>query len=191
MNTIHDYNIAAHLLRECGVGIILTDTVYGLVARAADANAATRLYALKNRERKPGTVIASSVQQLIDFGLPKQELRIAERFWPGSVSVVVNLGDDFDYLHQGLGSVAFRVVSDEKVKKLLEITGPLVTTSANQPGMPVSNDIAEAFECFGDSVDFYLDGGRATNQLPSTIIRIADNKVVVLRDGAVKIDANL
>jgi len=191
MNTIHDYNIAAHLLRECSVGVILTDTVYGLVAKAVDINATTRLYALKNRERKPGTVIASNIQQLIDLGLPAQELRIAERFWPGSVSVVINLGNKFDYLHQGLGSVAFRVVADKRVKELLEITGPLVTTSANQPGMPVSNNISEAFECFGDSVDFYLDGGIATNRLPSTVIRIVGDKIVVLRDGSVKIDVNL
>jgi L-threonylcarbamoyladenylate synthase len=166
---------------------LLTDTVYGLVARVTDVDAVTRLYTLKDRKNKPGTIIASSIQQLIGLGLPEQELRIAKHFWPGSVSVVINLGDDFEYLHQGLGSVAFRVIADKRVKKILKITGPLITTSANKPGMPVSKNISEALRYFGDSVDFYLDSGEAASTLPSSVIRIFDNKAVVIRKGAVNL----
>jgi L-threonylcarbamoyladenylate synthase len=184
INRIFDFGIAARLLNQGKVGVIPTDTVYGLAAKASDIKATTQLYNLKHREQKPGTVIAASVQQLLDLGLPKQSLKTVERFWPGPVSVVIDLNNSFKYLHQGVGSVAFRVVDDKNINEFLKLTGPLITSSANQPGMPVSKNIDEAIEYFGDSIDFYLDNGEATNNLPSTIIKIVDEKIIIIRQGA-------
>jgi len=189
MKIIESYNIASDTLISGGIGVIPTDTVYGIVAKASDVDAVTKLYALKNREHKPGTVIAANIQQLIKLGVPESILKkIDDRFWPGPISVVIDLTDKFDYLHQGVGGVAFRVVDNPKTKVLLEKTGPLLTSSANQPGMPTSININEAINYFGDSIDFYLDGGEITNQPPSTIIRIVDNNIEILRQGAAKID---
>lgn len=188
MNIITDPKIAISLLNDGKIGVLLTDTVYGLVAKADNRSAVTRLYQLKNRKNKPGTVIASNIEQLVNLGLPKNELTIANQFWPGQVSVIINLDDNFSYLHQSINSVAFRVVKDARIKKILEQTGPLITSSANHPGAPTANNILEAIEYFDDLIDFYLDDGEIVNQAPSTVVKIIDDNVQILRHGAVKLD---
>lgn len=178
----------AELLLGGAVGVLPTDTVYGLVARATDEAAVTRLYSLKDREHKPGTIIAASVDQLVELGLKKRYLTPIEQYWPGGVSVVIPT-HELAYLHQGVGSLAVRVPAVDTLRSLLEQTGPLLTSSANKPGEPVSDNVLEAETYFGDSVDFYTDGGDLSGHQPSTVIRIVDDEIEVLRQGAVTIDA--
>jgi tRNA A37 threonylcarbamoyladenosine synthetase subunit TsaC/SUA5/YrdC len=80
-----------------------------------------------------------------------------------------------------------RVVADPKIREVLEQTGPLITSSANQPGEPPATTIDEAIAYFGDDVDFYVDGGTITGVLPSTIIRPTTDGIEVLRQGSVSL----
>lgn len=177
------------LLDSGKIGVIPTDTVYGVVARAEDEAAVTRLYELKRREQKPGTLIAASIEQLEALGLKRRYLTAVAQFWPGAVSVVIPVGDPaLKYLHQGKMSLAVRIPANEELQKLLEQTGPLVTSSANEPGESTAVSVQQAKEYFGDRVDFYEDGGDLSANQPSTIIRIVDDAIEVLREGAVKID---
>lgn len=179
---------AAAILLHGGVGVLPTDTVYGVVANATERVAVERLYALKRRERKPGTLVAASVEQLERLGVAKEHLQKVARFWPGSVSAVLSLHGAHGYLTQGVGTIAMRVVADERLKRILEQTGPLVTSSANHPGKPGSVNVQEAWDYFGNEVDFYVDGGDLSGREPSTIIRITDaGGIEVLRAGAVKL----
>ncbi len=176
------------LLHRGGVGVLPTDTVYGLVCCAAQEPAVERLYALKKREKKPGTVIAADIDQLAGLGLKKRYLTAVQQYWPGAVSVVIPSGDPkTEYLRQGADGLAVRVVADEKLAKLLRETGPLMTSSANQPGKKPADTIEEAMAYFGKQVDFYVDAGNLSKRKPSTLIRIVDDAVEVLREGAVKI----
>jgi L-threonylcarbamoyladenylate synthase len=174
------------LLKAGKVGVIPTDTIYGLACRAADGEAIEKLYALKSRENKPGTVIAANIQQVIDLGIPARYVKAVEQFWPNPISV--ELPHDLTYLNQSTGRQAFRVVADNELRKFLEQTGALLTSSANQPGELPANTILEAQKYFGDSVDFYVDGGDLSGREPSTLIRIIDDAVEVIREGAVKVN---
>lgn len=122
------------LQKPGAVGILPTDTVYGLVARASDQSAVARLYRLKHREHKPGTIIAASIDQLVELGLKYRYLKAVEQFWPGAVSVIIPCGPDLDYLHQGLQGLAVRITAHDNLRELLQQTGALLTSSANQPG---------------------------------------------------------
>jgi len=189
MITTHTSEQAAAILLAGGVGVLPTDTVYGLVARAEDKQAVTRMYALKRRERKPGTIIAASVEQLLTLGFDEAMLRKVEHLWPDSLSIVTTVARQDTYLDQGVGDQPLRIPRDEQLRALLAQTGPLVTSSANQPGEPTAETIAEAYEYFGDTIDFYVDGGTMAGRAPSTIIRAAaDGTWEVLRNGAVAID---
>lgn len=169
------------LLRYGAVGVLPTDTVYGLVCRAADQSAVTRLYQLKHREKKPGTLVAASIDQLVELGLKRRYLKAVEQYWPGPVTVVVPTDNPkLVYLDQSRGSLAVRVVDDAKLVKLLEQTGPLLTSSANQPAQPPANTISEATNYFGETIDFYVDGGDLSSRKPSTLVRIIDDTVEVL-----------
>ena len=184
MNTI-SLEQAVTILQNGGVGILPTDTVYGLVARAHDEAAVTRMYALKQREQKPGTLIAANISQLVDLGVQESELQKVAKYWPNPLSAVLSV-HGYTYLHQGVASLAMRVVADEKIRKVLEQTGPLITSSANQPGQPPATTIDEAGAYFGETVDFYVDGGRIVSE-PSTIIRPTADGIEVLRQGYISI----
>lgn len=173
-------------IRGGAIGVLPTDTIYGVVAAASSEKAVARLYELKSREKKPGTVIAADIDQLVDLGIPRRYLKAVEQYWPGPVSI--EIPHDIGYLNQETGRQAFRIVDDENVKQLLTKTGPLVTSSANAPGEPPAVDLRQAKDYFEDKVDFYADGGDLSDRPPSTIIRIVDDAVEVVRQGAVKID---
>jgi tRNA threonylcarbamoyl adenosine modification protein (Sua5/YciO/YrdC/YwlC family) len=183
---IVSFDRALQILLDGGVGVLPTDTVYGLATRADHPEGVARLYALKHRERKPGTTIAATVEQLTKLGVDEKYLRHVEKWWPNPLSVVVPTGEDLFYLHQGLDSLPMRIPKDDALRIFLEKTGPLATSSANQPGEPESRNLEDAWNYFGDSVDFYVDGGDMSGRAPSTIIRInAAGDIEVLRQGAV------
>lgn len=178
------------VLQKGSVGVLPTDTIYGVVADASNRQAVERLYNLKSREKKPGTLIAASVDQLVGLGLKRRYLKAVEHYWPGAVTVVVpTSGPETDYLDQGVGSLAVRVVADTQIIELLEKTGPLVTSSANQPGETPANTVEEAILYFGEKIDFCVDGGDLSGRKPSTILRVVDDTIEVLREGAVRIEA--
>jgi L-threonylcarbamoyladenylate synthase len=173
-------------LKDGQVGVIPTDTIYGIVCIASNQESVTRLYSLKSRSNKPGTVIAASIDQLVELGIKRRYLKAVEQFWPGSVSIEIPHG--ISYLNQGTGRQAFRIPEDKDVRSLLEKVGPLQTTSANLPNNPNANNIKEAQKYFGNLVDFYVDGGDLSGRPASTIIRVIDDAVEIIRQGATKIE---
>jgi L-threonylcarbamoyladenylate synthase len=177
----------ARQIIDGAVGVLPTDTVYGLVASAGNQGAVARLYELKSRENKPGTIVAASIDQLVVLGLKRRYLKVVEQFWPGAVSVVISCGTELEYLHQGKDWLAVRITADKRLLDLLEQTGPLLTSSANLPGDPTAMTVAEAKNYFYNKVDFYVDGGDLSGRAPSTVIMVVDDAIEVLRQGAVEI----
>jgi L-threonylcarbamoyladenylate synthase len=174
-----------NLFRPGEIAVMPTDTVYGVVARAQDAAAVARLYKLKHREGKPGTLIAASTQQLVDLGVEQKHLEPVAHYWPNAVSVIMPLGHALGYLHQGKKSLAVRVPANAEIRALLEQTGPLLTSSANQPGEPPARTVDEARAYFGEAVTWYEDGGYIDGP-PSTILQVSNGEVTVVRQGAVR-----
>ena len=181
---------AIEKLNAGALGVLPTDTVYGVVCRAQDQKAVTRLYELKHREAKPGTVLAASIDQLVTLGIPRRYLVVVAQYWPNPISVVVPAPPSLAYLYQGKGSLAVRIPKDRRLLALLEQTGALLTSSANEPGEPTAETMQMAVDYFGGRVDFYVDGGSLSGHKPSTIIRVVDDAIEVLREGAVKINEN-
>ena len=189
VTSLHDPQLPP-LYASGGVGVTPTDTIYGVSASARIPEAVDKLYRLKHREQKPGTVIAANVEQLRELGLAAAYLDAVAHLWPNPLSIELPVDHSLDYLGQGTGHCAFRVVADPEVRKLLEETGPLLTSSANHPGKPAANNIAEALAYFSDQVDFYVDGGERTGRPPSTVVRLrlpVDGTLDIIRVGAVSV----
>lgn len=167
-----------------------TDTLYGVVASAMDAAAVERVYRVRGRdEGKPCIVLIGDIDALERFGivLGERMRSMLEEVWPGKVSVILPCPDErFAYLHRGTGTIAFRVPDVPALRGLLRKTGPLIAPSANPQGKPPAKTIAEAKNYFGDTVDFYIDGGTLDSE-PSTVVRFIDGKLSVVREGAVEI----
>jgi L-threonylcarbamoyladenylate synthase len=180
-----------NLSKPGSIGVMPTDTVYGLVAKATDKSAVSRLYKLKVRNDKPGTLIAANIEQVVELGLKRRYLTAVEQFWPGPISVITPCSKpELDYLMLGKGSLAIRLPKGKELNDLLIRTGPLLTSSANEPKHPPAVNIKEAKKYFGDKVDFYIDGGDMSGHQPSTIIKVLDDAVEVIRRGAVEIEQN-
>lgn len=176
------------MINAGAIGVIPSDTVYGLVAKAGKRKAIERMYSVKERPNQPGTTIGASIGQFETLGFPYAPLAVANKYWPASLSVVVDATDVHKYLKVDRDSLPVRIPNSPDLLKLLEHTGPLMTTSANHPGEPTATNIRQAMAYFGDNVDFYVDTGELGERPPSTIIGLDSNgKVIVYRQGAVKI----
>lgn len=179
----------AQLLSQGAVGVIPTDTVYGLVAHAQSRSAVERLYSLKPRELAPGTIIGASIEQLTELGLDTPSLDKIRHLWPAPLSVVIDAQASPPYLRQTRTTLPVRIPALVEIIQLLEQTGPLMTTSANTSGSPTSTSMQMAIDYFGDQVDFYVDGGDLGSRLSSTIIGFNDNgEIILYRRGTIEIN---
>ena len=178
------------ILNSGGIGVIPTDTIYGLVGQALNPDTVEQLY--KVRQRKPDKPFIILISQLKDLELfdiqPDEKTRaILGKVWPGKVSIVLPCrSDKFSYLHRGTNTLAFRLPDKKDLIEILKTTEPLVAPSANPEGLEPAHTIEEAKKYFGEEVDFYVDGGRLDSP-PSTLIKIVDGEIEVLREGAVKL----
>lgn len=194
-------NLIIKILKNGGVGILLTDTLYGLVGRALDKKAVKKIYRIKGRNnKKPLIILISSIKNLKLFGIKidNQTKKTVENFWlapleitkarsvkslmgPGPVSIILPcLSKKFTYLHRGTKTLAFRLPGKKSLLDILKKTGPLVAPSANPEGKPSARNIKEAQIYFGDRVDFYLKGGKPRSK-PSDIIKISKGKIEFIR----------
>ncbi|HWQ60604.1 MAG TPA: L-threonylcarbamoyladenylate synthase [Candidatus Fimivivens sp.] len=184
------FSDAATRIREGSVGVIPTDTLYGLVASALDPAAVVRVYGIRARETdKPCIVLFSGISDLGIFGIDPDNRthELLSRVWPGPVSVVLPCsGAEWEYLHRGTGTIAFRVPKDDALHEFLVKAGPVIAPSANRAGEKPAVTAAEAEAYFGDHIDFVVDGG-ILGGVPSTVARIEQGEWVVLRQGSVPI----
>lgn len=175
----------AEMLKEGKIGVIPTDTLYGVVAAALNEGAVKRVYALKRRKAtKPSIILIASPTDLALFNivLTEELQKLLSKYWPGPVSVVLPCGAEVpEYLHGSTHTLAFRMPKDIQLSRLLRESGPLIAPSANPEGLPPATTVEDARKYFGDNVDFYIDGGTHAGK-PSTIISFgAGDSVVTVR----------
>jgi len=195
MKIFKSFNLSsAEILKNGGVGIIPTDTIYGIVGSALNKKTVERIYKLRKRNlKKPMIILIGSINDLKLFGIkiePKTK-RILSKIWPNKVSVILPCKNKkFTYLHRGANSLAFRFPKNKKLISFLKKTGPLVAPSANWEGNDPAKTIKEAIKYFKGGIEFYIDLG-AKKSAPSTLIEINKGKMMIIREGAISISAYL
>lgn len=175
-----------------GIGVIPTDTMYGIVGSALNKKTVERIYTVRERNKtKPLIILISSIKDLKNFGVKGVPEKFLKTLWPNKITVILpSPTKKFEYLHRGQGKLGFRIPDDKNLILLLKKTGPLVAPSANLEGEKPSKSIKEAQKYFGANVDFYVDKGNLPIK-PSTIIEVVGNEdvfdVKLVRKGAVNI----
>ncbi len=179
-----DWNAAAKLLLDGKIGVIPTDTIYGISCIVSQKDLVEKIYKIKGRDsQKPFIILISSIDDLSKFSLELTipERKIVGKHWPGPVSIVLDIDQDgYTYLHRSTKTLAFRAPKYKELVELLKKTGPLVSTSANISGNTSIKKISEVASVFKDQLDFYLDAGELDNP-PSRVIKIVDGKEVIIR----------
>jgi L-threonylcarbamoyladenylate synthase len=182
------------VLLSDGVGVMPTDTLYGLVASVYSEDAVKRIYDLKGRDSDKGLIVLiSSFKDLEIFGIKVSSRAkiFLKKFWPGKLSVVFPFDKTlFPHLDKTGGTLAVRLPDKKDLIKFIKKTGPIVAPSANLQGLAPAKSIEEAQNYFGNNVDFYINGGEI-DSLPSTLVKIEGKEIKVLRGGAVTIPDEL
>lgn len=175
--------LSARLLRG-EVGIVPTETVYGLICAIDNAAGRERIYAIKQREpRKKLQVLIHSLADLerVDIPLTPALQRIADEFWPGPLTIVM---PDRRGLEHGV-----RMPNHPFVLRLIAAVGkPLTATSANLAGNDPAVSARTSFQDLAEAPDFMVEGGEMSNRA-STVIRLLEDRAEVLRLGAVSATA--
>jgi len=178
---------AVESLRDGGVVVYPTDTVYGLGCDITSKHALERIVRIKGRDpKKPLSFVCADLTHISRYArVSNVAYRILKRFLPGAYTFVLEASSEVPkMLLTRQKTVGIRVPDHAVCSALVkELGNPILSTSANPAGVEPLNDPREIQEALGKQVDFILDSGILT-RVPSTVISLVDDRVQVLREGA-------
>ena len=176
------------VIKNGGIVIFPTDTVYGMGCNPYNANAVEKIYEIKSREKiKSLPVLAYSLDTVKKIAcIDTFTEKIIKKYWPGPLTLILELTDE--KLKKSLkldNKIAIRIPNSKCTLKLLKKCGLLVGTSANISGNPSSTDPKECLKNI-INYDVFLNGGTITSKGESTIIEIENEQIKIIRKGVLK-----
>jgi tRNA threonylcarbamoyl adenosine modification protein (Sua5/YciO/YrdC/YwlC family) len=180
---------AVEAIKSGELVVLPTDTVYGVGADAFTAHAVNALQNARGADRRvPPPVLVGSRHTLdgLVYSLPKAARELADAFWPGALTIMVEHSPSLQWdLGETGGVVAVRMPLHPVVLEVLREVGPMAVTTANKIGQPAPATAEEARDQLEYAVRIYLEAGAALDPAPSTIVDVTGDVPRVLRNGAV------
>ena len=174
--------VAAKVIRDGGLVVFPTETVYGIAANLLDRSAVDRLCRVKSRPQgKPFTVHISDLKMILDMGCAITDTaeKLMTGFWPGPLTIILKSNNG--------QKIGFRMPADKIALELIRASGvPVVAPSANLSGRPAPTTVEEAMADLEGKVDMAIDGGKTEISLESTVVDLTMDPFRVLRAGAIK-----
>lgn len=185
-----DLKKAADILRSGGVVGIPTETVYGLAANAFDETAVRKIFKAKGRPSDNPLIVHISDTAMIDNiarKIPKEAEKLAEKFWPGPLTMIMPKSDRIPLVTSGgLDTVGIRFPSHPAARKIISLCGlPLAAPSANLSGSPSPTTARRVFEDMDGRIPAIVDGGECSVGVESTVISFENGGVRILRPGGI------
>ncbi len=188
---------AIELLQEGEIVAFPTDTVYGLGANAFYSPGIIKLFEAKGRDaNKAIAVLIGDINQLelLTEELNETAKKLAKKFWPGALTLVVPKKTELPELLTAGNSIGIRIPDHPVALELLKEFGPIAATSANLSGKTSPHDARDVLKQLNKRIPLILDGGRCSGGIPSTVVDCSNGEVRILRPGAIsqqEIDAAL
>ncbi len=182
---------AIHILKKGGLVAFPTDTVYGVGALAFEIRSIERLYEAKTRNNElPLPILISGPEQLdlVTTNLTCVARILAEKFWPGPITLIVERHPRLPQDMSGTSTVGVRVPDHNFARDLFKAVGPLAVTSANLSGHPSSVTPEEVLNDLNGRIDLLVDGGPTPGQVPSTVVDCTGETPLILRKGPITED---
>jgi len=184
-------SLAAKIVAGGGIVAMPTDTVYGLCCDPRSDAAVRSVFEAKDRQAKPVPVLCDSLkvaEKLVKFN--EVSSKLAGRYWPGALTIVAPLRKGTGLsalLDQGSGFLGVRVPGSEVCVELAAKVGGAITgTSANLSGQPSCRTAAQVLAALDGRIQLIVDGGKLSSK-ESTVVKVVDDGVEVLREGSVRI----
>ena len=179
---------ALDVLNHGGLVVFPTDTVYGLAALPYNPIFIERLYIVKGRNSMRAiAVLLGSPSDLKKVAVEPGEpaLRLAERFWPGPLTLIVPRGPKLPDILSPSPTIGVRIPDHPVALDLLRLAGPLAVTSANLSGHDNTNTAREVLDQLNGRVHLVIDGGRTPGGVPSTVVDCTKPEIEILREGPI------
>ena len=185
--------IAAQLIQNGDVVAMPTETVYGLAADATNPKAIRRIFKIKGRPQdNPLIVHISDISMLerLTSNVPKIAHELAKDFWPGPLTIVLPKSNLIPYeISAGLDTVAIRMPDHDVAIRLINESGvPIAAPSANKSGSPSPTTANHVYDDLKGQIPIILDGGSCKIGLESTVVKIENDMVIILRPGIVTME---
>lgn len=189
---------AAQVVRDGGLIVLPTDTVYGVACDPRNVEAIRKIFAAKHRPKfKSLQVLLPTVESMekLHLYLPVPLNRLAAMFMPGPFSPIAQAEGNCSLATArkdpttGMITQGIRIPNSAAALRVLRATGPLAATSANRSGEESAQTVQEAVAALGDSVDLYLDGGATPGHVASTVVAADHHErdgITVLREGVIR-----
>jgi L-threonylcarbamoyladenylate synthase len=184
------YKKVAEVIKNGGIAIVPTDTVYGFAVDAFNIEAQKEVYKIKGRShKKPFILMAPDIESIrMLVKIPEKVLKIAKKFWPGQLTLIFSTTEMGKILSGGRKDLGVRIPDSEFMLKLLKETGsPVFTTSVNMSNKKSAKNINETLR-FDGMVDIAVDGGQCKFSFESTVIDVVKFPYMVVRIGCLDTD---
>jgi len=182
---------ALELLKRGGLVAFPTDTVYGVGSLAFDAKAVESIYTVKDRPvEKAIPILIGRPEDLekVTVDVPLMAAKLAARFWPGALTLVVPKHPDLPEVVSTMPTVGVRVPDHPVARMLLTAAGPMAVTSANISGQDSPKTAGEVMRQLNGRIPLILDGGETPGGVPSTVINCLGTEPVILREGPISLE---
>lgn len=191
MNSDLDIQKVIETLKNGGIVLYPTDTVYGLGVDATNIDAIRKLYDLKGRSySKPTHVIVSDLEMAGEYAEINDKAReLAERFLPGPLTIILKAKDSVpSELIGGGETIGIRIPDNSFCLEFTKQYGrPITTPSANKSGEETLSLVSEISKQFDKKIDFIVDQGKLGESKPSTIVDLSEGDIKIIREGAISI----
>ena len=183
----------AQIIKNGGIVVFPTETVYGIGTNGLDKNAVKKLYDVKKRGLdKPISLLVSDMNMIKKLAkdITDIEYKIMKAFFPGPLTIILNKKEIIPDIVTANGkTVGIKMPEGEIARKLIEYSEiPIATPSANISGKKSGTNIDQIKKDFGKKVDYYIDGGESKLGIGSTIVKVVNGKPVILRQGSITIE---
>lgn len=184
---------AAMSIKQGDIVLFPTETVYGIGANALDVNAVNKIFEAKGRASdNPLIVHVCDIDMLGNLvkEVGQVEKELMNNFWPGPLTIIFDRKECVpNVVTAGLNTVGIRMPSNEIARKLIEFSGlPIAAPSANISGKPSGTKIEDIIDELDGKVDYILDSGMVDIGVESTVVRVVDDKVHILRPGKITVE---
>jgi len=182
---------ALQIIRQGGVVAFPTDTVYGIGVSVFSSECIEKLFIAKGRDAaKAIPVLVGDLAQLdlVAASVSEAALRLAQRFWPGPLTLVVRRHPSLPRVLSPLPTVGVRMPDHPIALTLLRQSGPLATTSANLSGGPDPSSAQDVLAQLSGRIDLVLDGGTCPGGVPSTVVDCTSSDLRLLRPGPLSLE---
>lgn len=189
-NNFEELKAPAEAIKQGKLVLFPTETVYGIGANALNEEAVKKIYIAKGRASDNPLIAHIShiemLEQLVEK-VGKVEKTLIENFWPGPLTIIFKKKKIVpDIITGGLDTVAIRMPSNQIARKLIEYSNcPIAAPSANISGKPSGTLVEDIIEELDGKVEYIIDSGKVDIGIESTVIRVQDGVVHILRPGKI------